>query len=73
MSGRIERTLRVFDVATGEWPDKPVRYWRTRPLEERLRETLKLHRDGNDLFKGGNPDFEHVVELKHVPTPRRLA
>lgn len=66
MSARIARTLRVYDVAAGELPPKPVRYWRTRPLDERLRETLQLHREGNALFKGGNPEFSYVIGFRHV-------
>ena len=42
-------------------------YWRTRSQEERLRETLKLHREGNALFKGGNPAFAYVIEIHHIP------
>ena len=42
-------------------------YWRTRPQEERLAETLKLHREGNELFKDGSQAFVHVMELRHVP------
>ncbi len=68
MSARIERTLRIYDVAAGELPAKPVRYWRTRPLNERLRETLQLHRDGNALFKGGNPAFAYVIRVRDVAT-----
>ncbi|MFT4198032.1 MAG: hypothetical protein QM601_08995 [Pseudoxanthomonas sp.] len=61
----IARILRFVDP--GEQNAKPSRYWRTRSLEERLRETLKLHHEGNELFKGGNPDFSHVMEQRHVP------
>jgi hypothetical protein len=63
----VVRTLRF--VAPDERDAKPARYWRTRPLEERLTETLKLHREGNELFKGGNPVFVRVMELRHVPAP----
>jgi hypothetical protein len=56
-------------VAAGDLPAKPVRYWRSRPLEERLHETLQLHREGNALFKGGNPEFSYVIRLRHVANP----
>ncbi|MFT4180255.1 MAG: hypothetical protein QM612_12485 [Thermomonas sp.] len=69
MSGSIERVVRIFDLGAGEHPPKPVRYWRTRSPEERLRETLQLHREGNDLFKGGNTAFEYVMQVRHVATP----
>lgn len=69
MSERIERSLRILDQDAGETPDKPVRYWRTRPLDERLRETLQLHREGNALFKGGTPAFAYVIRMRHVATP----
>ena len=67
MTARVERTLRVSDMAAGDMPAKPVRYWRTRPMDERLRETLQLHHEGNALFKGGNPDFVYVMRVRHVP------
>jgi hypothetical protein len=69
MSARIARTLRVHDVAAGDLPAKPVRYWRSRPLDERLHETLQLHREGNALFKGGNPEFSYAIRLRHVANP----
>jgi len=60
----VARTLRF---ATPEEQNVKTRtYWRTRPAEERLAETLKLHREGNELFKGGNPGFVHYLELRHV-------
>ncbi|MFT4255504.1 MAG: hypothetical protein QM599_00845 [Pseudoxanthomonas sp.] len=61
----LVRTLRFVDA--DERNTKPSRYWRSRPMEERLAETLKLHREGNELFKGGNPGFIHVMEFRHVP------
>lgn len=66
MSARMERTLRIYDVDAGERPAKPVRYWRSRTTQERLRETLQLHREGNDLFKGGNPAFTYIIRVCHV-------
>ncbi len=68
MNARIERTLRVIE--DGETVPKPVVYWRTRSFEERLAETLKLHREGNDLFRGGNPPFVHVIRMRDVDHPR---
>jgi len=61
----LVRTLRF--VVPEEQDHRSARYWRTRPPEERFRETLKLHREGNDLFKGGNPSFAYVIELRDVP------
>ena len=61
----IVRTLRF---AAPEEQNAPAsRYWRTRPPEERLAETMKLHREGNELFAGGNPEFVRTMELRHVP------
>lgn len=60
----IVRTLRF--VPPGERGARACAYWRSRPPEERLAETLKLHREGNELFKGGHPDFVHTMELRHV-------
>jgi hypothetical protein len=55
MSDRIERTRRTYDVAAGRLPGIPVHYWRRWPPEERLRETLQLHGEGNALFKAVIP------------------
>ncbi|MGB3392331.1 MAG: hypothetical protein WA956_09225 [Stenotrophomonas sp.] len=60
----VARTLRF--AAPEEQNAKASAYWRTRSPEERLAETLKLHREGNELFKGGNPAFVHQLELRHV-------
>lgn len=65
---RIERTIRV--VAEGEPQPKPAAYWRTRSFSERLVETLKLHREGNELFRGGNPPFVYVLSRRHVDAAR---
>jgi hypothetical protein len=63
----IARTLRF--VPPEEQNIKPSRYWKTLTHEERFRETLKLHKEGNELFKGGNPPFVYTIEFRHVPTP----
>ena len=68
MNNRIERTLRV--IPEGEAAPRPAAYWRTRPFEERLAEAMNLHRDGNELFKGGNPPFVFVIKVRHVVDPR---
>ena len=60
----VARTLRV--VAPEERCAKASAYWRSRSPEERLAETLKLHQEGNALFKGGNPGFVRQLELRHV-------
>ncbi len=62
----VVRTLRF--VPPEERNARASVYWRTRPPEERLTETLKLHREGNELFLGGNPEFVRVLELRHVPS-----
>ncbi len=67
MSEGVVRTLRF--VAPGEQDAGTARYWRSRPPEERLQETLNLHREGNELFKNGNPPFAYVLELRDVPAP----
>ncbi|MGO1073070.1 hypothetical protein [Lysobacter sp. CA199] len=67
MNARIARTARF--AAPEEQNSGSVRYWRSRPVEERLQETLNLHREGNELFKNGNPPFAYVIELRDVPTP----
>ena len=59
MSGRIERTIRI--VQAGEALPRRTDYWRTRSREECLAETLKLHREGNELFRGGNPPFVFTI------------
>jgi len=68
MSGRMERTIRL--VRQGEAEPKQVRYWRTRPFEERLVETLNLHREGNELFRGGNPAFTYELRIRNVGAAR---
>lgn len=60
----VARTLRF--VAPDEQNVNACAYWRTRSPEERLAETLKLHREGNELFKGGNPGFVLQLEWRHV-------
>lgn len=64
----IERTIRV--VREGEAGTKPLAYWRTRTIEERLAETLKLHREGNRLFRGGNPPFVYIIGKRDVDALR---
>jgi len=64
VSARVERTIRV--VGDRETAVKRVAYWRTRSAEDRLAETLLLHREGNDLFRGGNPAFAYVIEMRDV-------
>ena len=68
MNACIERTIRV--VAEGEAQSKPAKYWRTRSLAERLTETLKLHREGNELLRGGNPPFLYEIRLRDVDAGR---
>jgi hypothetical protein len=61
----ITRALRF--VPLEEQNIKPSRYWRTLTYEQRLLETIRLHKEGNKLFKGGNPPFVYVMEFRHVP------
>ena len=68
MSGRIERSLRV--IPDGRAAPKPVTYWRTRSHEERMLETLKLHREGNELFRKGNPAFVYVIRTRNAEDQR---
>jgi hypothetical protein len=68
MSVPVERTIRV--VAESERRTKPAHYWRQRPFEERLLQTFALHREGNELFKGGNPPFVFELRLRDVRAPR---
>ena len=65
----IVRTLR-FVPPEEQHLARPAGYWRTLSPEERLRETLALHREGNDLFKRGSPGFRYIMEFRHVPAPR---
>lgn len=64
MSGKLERVIRIR--REHETMAKPVDYWHARPAQERLLETLNLHREGNDWFKGGNPPFQYVIKVRHV-------
>ena len=65
----MDSVARILRFATPQERNaKASTYWRSRPPEERLAETLKLHREGNALFKGGNPAFVRQLELRHVRT-----
>lgn len=64
MSARIERTIRVVGEVDAE--RKPIDYWRTRSAAERLAETLRLHGEGNELFRGGNPSFVYEIRVRDV-------
>lgn len=68
MNRRIERTIRVFDGHKAA--PSQVAYWRTRSPVERLEEMLRLHREGNDLFLGGNSDFVYTIRIRNVGDPR---
>jgi hypothetical protein len=68
MTNLVERTLTIVD--TNEAPSRPVDYWRNRPLSERLDATLNLHREGNELLRGGNPPFVFTLEIAHVERAR---
>ena len=62
MSARIERSLRI--VQADEPASRPIDYWRKRPHAERLAEAFKLHHEGNELFRGGNPPFQFCIEVR---------
>jgi hypothetical protein len=64
MNRRVERTIRVIDDHKAT--PSQVAYWRTRSPMERLEEMLRLHREGNDLFRGGNPDFVYIIRTRDV-------
>ena len=67
MTDRIERVISSFSL--GEQP-KQVHHWRTRPVAERLAETFRLHREGNDIFRGGNRPFTYTFEPFDVDAAR---
>lgn len=62
MSARIERTLRIVEVGDARRPLRASRDARTH--SQRLADALALHREGNALFKGGNPPFAFVWEWR---------
>jgi len=68
MNRRVERTIRVIDGHNAS--PSQVAYWRTRSSMERLEEMLRLHREGNDLFRGGHPDFVYTIRIRNVGDPR---
>jgi hypothetical protein len=59
-----ERSLRFVDA--GKQQTATQRHWQTCSTSERLHAVLALHREGNALFKGGNPSFVFQWELRHV-------
>ncbi|MDE2408058.1 MAG: hypothetical protein KGL91_09380 [Xanthomonadaceae bacterium] len=64
MSTLPERSLRFMNA--GEQRAAASRHWHARSPAERLQAALALHREGNALFKGGNPAFIFQWELHHV-------
>ena len=65
MSNPSERSLRF--VNTDQRQDRLHQYWKTRNVSERLQAALSLHREGNALFKGENPNFIYTIEFKFIP------
>ncbi|WP_147455544.1 hypothetical protein [Solilutibacter pythonis] len=55
--------LPVRWLQPGETPPSTVAYWRGRTHSERLAAVLQLHREGNALFKGGNPPFRFELRF----------
>lgn len=66
MSARIERTLRVVEFDSTR--RAPLASRDERNHSQRLADTLALHREGNLLFKGGNPPFAFVWEWRDAGT-----
>lgn len=64
MSLPPERSLRFTTI--GERHADTHRHWAARSPGERLQATLALHREGNALFKGGDPAFVFQWKLRHV-------
>ena len=64
MNGQSERGLRF--VNAGERQAHRSDYWRARSVSERLHAVLALHREGNALFKNGNPPFSYQWKLTDV-------
>ncbi len=58
------RNLRF--VNADERRERPADHWRTRSATECLQAVLALHREGNALFKGGNPPFARQWKLTDV-------
>lgn len=63
MSGDGPRVLRM--TTPDAVRDERAGYWRGRSHAERLAAVLALHREGNALFKGGNPPFAFRWTLEH--------
>jgi hypothetical protein len=68
MTRVVERTIRF--VGNEEPVPKPCEYWLTRSFSERLAATLQLHREGNELFRGGNPPFVFDIRTRDVERSR---
>jgi hypothetical protein len=64
MNKAPERNMRFVDA--GERHERRSDYWRTRGTAERLQAVLALHREGNALFKGGQPHFVFQWTLTDV-------
>jgi hypothetical protein len=64
MMATPERSLRFVD--SREQRARSIDHWRTRSAAERLHAVLALHREGNALFKGGNPPFARQWKLTDV-------
>ena len=59
-----ERRLRF--TSPGERRAETHQHWAAGSPAERLQATLALHREGNNLFKGGHPGFVFQWKLRHV-------
>jgi hypothetical protein len=68
MTRVVERTIRLVD--DGKPVPRPGEYWLTRSFSERLAATLQLHREGNELFRGGNPPFVFDIRTRDVERSR---
>jgi hypothetical protein len=63
MSATVRMLRWIEPRAGGRWPNE---YWRRLTPAERLAAVLSLHREGNALFKGGNPPFRFELRTRHV-------
>ena len=64
MNAQPQRSLRFLEA--DERQAAASRHWHARSHAERLQAAFALHREGNALFKGGNPAFVFQWELRHV-------
>lgn len=64
MSTSVARVIRVIKEDEGR--PRAADYWRNRSFTERLEAVLALHREGNELFRGGDVPFRFELRVRHV-------